>query len=240
MVIWRISDEVSARWRKTQDKDTEKTLGTGSTSRNIWMIFISDRRMQYIFIAQIFFLFISPYKTLFPQYITSCPSLHSQLQEPLIRAKFISIAGQQRLKIASVTGEEWQQVTSRNRAQRSSEQMLYYLKVLCRDGETESEVATAHNTAQDLVFPRAQCTAFLLQKWPDFRGRQEPADKSFRMEPSRPWLYLLSFAILMFGTPGGWVEGGGWVFIMAKVGVCLGGRHVANAGLSGARWADVC
>ena len=50
----------------------------------------------------------------------------------------------------------------------------------------------------------------------------------------------LSFAIPMFGTPGGSVEGGGWVFIMAKVGVCLGGRHVANAGLSGARWADVC
>ena len=111
MVIWRISDEVSARWRKTQDKDTEKTLGTGSTSRNIWMIFISDRRMQYIFIAQIFFLFISPYKTLFPQYITSCPSLHSQLQEPLIRAKFISIAGQQRLKIASVTGSKWRAET---------------------------------------------------------------------------------------------------------------------------------
>ena len=101
----------------------KKTLGTGSTSRNIWMIFISDRRMQYIFIAQIFFLFISPYKTLFPQYITSCPLLHSQLQEPLIRAKFISIAGQEELKIASVTGEQWQQVTSRNREQRSSEQM---------------------------------------------------------------------------------------------------------------------
>ena len=79
--------------------------------------------MQYIFIAQIFFLFISPYKTLFPQYITSCPSLHSQLQEPLIRAKFISIAGQEELKIASVTGEQWQQVTSKNREQRSSEQM---------------------------------------------------------------------------------------------------------------------
>ena len=123
MVIWRISDEVSARLRKKQDKDTEKTLGTGSTSRNIWMIFISDRGMQYIFIAQIFFLFISPYKTLFPQYITSCPLLHSQLQEPLIRAKFISIAGQEELKIASVTGEQWQQVTSRNREQRSSEQM---------------------------------------------------------------------------------------------------------------------
>ena len=182
MVIWRISDEVSARLRKTQDKDTEKTLGTGSTSRNIWMIFISDRRMQYIFIAQIFFLFISPYKTLFPQYITSCPSLHSQLQEPLIRAKFISIAGQKRLKIASVTGG-WAVAASDEQKPGTKEQ---WANVILSQGSVSRRRVRwpLHRTwyspelSAQLFFSRSDQTS----------EADSHADKSFRMEPSRPSL----------------------------------------------------
>ena len=202
MVIWRISDEVSARLRKTQDKDTEKTLGTGSTSRNIWMIFISDRRMQYIFIAQIFFLFISPYKTLFPQYITSCPSLHSQLQEPLIRAKFISIAGQEELKIASVTGG-WAVAASDEQKPGTKEQ---WANVILSQGSVSRRRVRwpLHTTwyspelSAQLFFSRSDQTS----------EADSHADKSFRMEPSRPSLLqpiLCHFYV--WGTRW-WVEAG--------------------------------